>query len=120
MSYHAEETYDVYDETPRTARKAHACDACKETVAPGHTYYRIFWRYDGSAKSIKRCLKCQRIHEHLRALGADDEMWPSETLSCGEEYEKHWGVKPPPEIAAIAFMTQGEAQTALRASQGAP
>jgi hypothetical protein len=42
-------------------------------------------------------------------------MWPDEKLSCGEEYEKHWGCPPPDEIAALAFATPQELQT--RASQ---
>lgn len=107
MSYHCDERYDVYDERRTTARKAHECDACDQVIAPGDIYYRIRWVYDGSADGVKRCIRCQFIHEHLRELG-DGEMWPAERLDCGEDYEPHWGHKPPEHIAALAFWNRGE------------
>jgi hypothetical protein len=110
MSHYAEETYAVYDERARTAAKEHRCDACCETILPGHRYYVIGMVWDGEARSYKRCLRCQRIHVHLRALGYDNELWPDERLDCGETYEAHWGVEPPPEIAALAFATPAELQ----------
>lgn len=112
MSYHCDERYDVYDERRTTARKAHECDACDQVIAPGDIYYRIRWVYDGSADGVKRCIRCQFIHEHLRELG-DGDMWPAEKLDCGEDYEPHWGRKPPEHIAALAFWSRGESLPAV-------
>ncbi len=103
MSRSCDETYEVYDERLVRARKPHTCDACTETIPPGVFYTRIGTVFDGDVDSFKRCMRCQTIHEHLRTLG-DGEMWPDERLNCGEEYRAHWGVEPPPEIAALAFL----------------
>lgn len=113
MSYSAEEKYDVYDERRQRSRKARDCEACCETIRPGDLYYVIGIVYDGTAHSVKRCVKCQRIHEHLRHLG-DSETWPREKLNCGEDYEEEWGRPPPEEIQALAFMTPDEAQSSLK------
>lgn len=113
MSHSVDETYSVYDEESRRARKEHRCDACKEAIERGHLYFRIFILFEGTVETVKRCLKCQTIHKHLRNL-APGELWPDERLDCGEEYVEHWGVQPPPLIAAIAFMTQTEGQEQLQ------
>lgn len=114
MSYQGEETYEVYHETERRAAKEHRCAACKETIPIGHRYARVFIVYEGM-ESIARCLRCQRIHEHLRTLPDPDDweqdrMWPDERLNCGEDYREHWGKEPPPDIAALAFALPGEVQ----------
>lgn len=111
MSHSIDERYEAYIETLRVARKAHVCAACAEPIAPGHRYYTIRIVYQG-IEGLKRCLKCQAIHEHLRGL-EPGEMWPAEKLDCGEDYEEHWGGEPPAEIAALAFMTPEEAQREL-------
>lgn len=113
MSHSIDETYDVYNETSRIARKEHVCAACKETIRIGDRYAIVGIVFDGEAESVKRCLRCQEIHEHLRKLGAY-EMWPAERLDCGEEYKEHWGHEPPPEIAALAFATPEEMQARKR------
>lgn len=110
MSQSVDELYSVYTETERHARKAHTCDACGDPILPRHRYFRISWVFDGSADSVKRCLGCQATHVHLRKLGREDDMWPSETLSCGEEYMEHWGKPPPPHIARLAFASPDEKQ----------
>ncbi len=107
MSHCVDESYDVYAESRTTARKSHECDACDGPIAPGDIYYRIRWVFEGSADGVKRCIRCQFIHEHLRGLG-DGDMWPAEKLDCGEEYEQHWGRKPPPAIAELAFWRPGD------------
>jgi hypothetical protein len=112
MSQYCEERYEVYAENRTTARKAHECDACDGAIAPGDIYYRVRWVYDGSADGVKRCARCQFIHEHLRKLG-DGDMWPAEKLDCGEEYEQHWGVKPPAAIAELAFWRPGDPLPAI-------
>ncbi len=109
MSRYCDEKYEVYREQPRRAAKEHICSACGETILKGHMYCSVGWVFDGSAGGVKRCLRCQKIHEHLRGLG-DHDMWPDEKLNCGEEYTQHWGVEPPPDIEALAFVTGAELQ----------
>lgn len=111
MSCVFDETYAVYDERFPRARKPHTCDACHETISVGHWYARVGTVFDGRAETVVRCLRCQAIHEHLRTLSSpNDEVWPDERLDCGEGYEPHWGFSPPPEIAALAFVTPAEMQ----------
>lgn len=110
MSGLADGAYDVYDEAEPTARKNHICAACKEVIPRGHRYARIGAVFDGEAETIKRCLRCQTIHAHLRGLDEHGELWPDEQLNCGEEYSQHWGCEPPPEIAALAFALPAELQ----------
>ncbi len=109
MSHSFDEQYSVYDENFPKARKPHTCEACKEPIAVGHRYANVKIVFEGSAETVKRCLRCQEIHEHLRKLG-DGEMWPDEKLDCGEEYRDHWRKDPPPEIAALAFELPEETQ----------
>lgn len=110
MSVYADERYQVYQEHERRARKQHVCDACGDPILPRHRYFKISWVFDGRADSVKRCLGCQAVHLHLRKLGQKDDMWPSETLSCGEEYTEHWGKPPPEHIARLAFLSPEEKQ----------
>lgn len=91
MSYVADETYDVYQELKPKARKAHKCDACKETIPAGARYTRVSIIFDGAASSVKRCYRCQCIHEHLRSMGRKFDAWPDEKLNCGLKYEDEWG-----------------------------
>jgi predicted RNA-binding Zn-ribbon protein involved in translation (DUF1610 family) len=106
MSHYYDEQYSIYDETTRLARKEHVCSACQEPIRVGDKYVRVFILHDGGKEHLKRCARCQKIHAHLRGL--DDDMWPDERLNCGEEYENHWGEKPPDDIAALAFALPGE------------
>lgn len=114
MSHDVDDTYDVYLERDVVARKDHRCRACRETIARGDRYYRISIVFDGEASTVKRCVKCQAIHLHLRELGGYGtpygDMWPDEELNCGEEYAEHWGHAPPAHIASLAFMTPADAQ----------
>jgi hypothetical protein len=109
MSHSVDERYDVYNERERRAAKEHACDACKETIRKGDVYCRIFIVFMGDIMAVVRCLRCQKIHEHLRGLDPG-ETWPDERLNCGEEYREHWGEDPPPEIAELAFLSQDDMQ----------
>lgn len=109
--YEADETYAVYDERNVKARKAHRCAACGEPIKPGQRYYRIGMVYDRIAESLKRCQRCQRIHEHLRSVSdRGNREWPDERLRCGHEYEELHGEPPPDEIAALAFVLPDEMQ----------
>ena len=116
-----DELYEVYDEQRVTARKAHQCSACSETIRPGDRYVRVKMVFDGSAETIKRCARCQSIHEHLRdtAPGCGD-VWPDEKLDCGDSYEDVFGEPPPDEIAALAFWRPGDPPTSARAPKEAP
>jgi len=106
VSHYYDEQYSIYNETNRVARVEHKCDACGEPIRVGDKYARVFICHESSKENLKRCARCQKIHAHLRNLGED--MWPDERLSCGEEYEAHWGEKPPEDIAALAFALPGE------------
>ena len=108
MSHSVDECYDVYSEQRVTARKAHACDACREPIAAASTYWRIAIVFDGEAETVKRCERCQKIHMHLRSLDPGAS-WPAEKLDCGIAYRDHWEFDPPDEIAALAFALPGDA-----------
>lgn len=109
MSHSCEESYDSYVERHLTARKEHRCGACREVISPGHRYTRVYILFEREKETIKRCARCQKIHEHLRGK-APGEMWPDESLNCGEEYKAHWGEEPPEDIAALAFALPGEVE----------
>jgi hypothetical protein len=111
MSYEADEAYDVYREQQRKAIKEHTCSACKEVIRKGDSYWVITWIFDGYAGGIKRCLRCQTLHVHLRKLDPG-YMWPAEQLDCGESYEDEWG-SVPDEIIELAFITPDEAQNKI-------
>lgn len=117
MSHSVDERYAVYDERPSKARKPHECDACDEPIRAGDTYTRVRWIFDGSANGVKRCARCQFLHEFLRSHG-DGDMWPAERLDCGEEYEEHWGREPAPYIAALAFWRPGDPLPCVNACGG--
>lgn len=109
MSYTADETYDVYHERVVQARVAHTCAACREQIFAGQMYTKVSMVFDGRASSVKRCARCQKIHLHLREMGADCDAWPDERLGCGQKYEDEWGQPPPDSVAAAAFLLPGEA-----------
>jgi hypothetical protein len=103
----------VYDENFPRARVDHVCCACSETIRRGDRYARVTMIGERGDKPItwKRCLRCQKIHEHLREVCTREtggEQWPDEKLNCGHEYRELWGKNPPPEIAALAFALPGE------------
>ncbi len=107
MSHSCDETYDVYEERYRTAIKSHSCDACGLPIRKGDRYTTIAIVFDGRAERVKRCLRCQAIHEHLRDL-APGEMWPDERLNCGTLYRHEWDRSPPAWLEALAFWNPGE------------
>jgi hypothetical protein len=115
MSHEIDDCYQVYQETERAARKPHVCSACREPIRVGDKYCYV-WIVDGdsSTEQVRRCLRCQKIHEHLRKLDPGN-MWPDERLDCGEGYDEHWGEEPPQDIAALAFATADEMQARRRA-----
>lgn len=102
------EPYAVFDEERRVAGKTHMCDACDEPIAKGQSYVRFFGVWDGMAEAVKRCLRCQRIYQHLVDKGAPHDMFPAQRLDCGQTYRDHWDEDPPEDIAALAFALPGE------------
>lgn len=113
MSHYVEECYSVYKEKTVKARVDHICVACSECIERGHLYKRVSIVFDESAQTIKRCLRCQELHVHLRGLDLFGETWPNEDLKCGKDYREEWGDDPPEEIQRLAFITQSEAQEEL-------
>jgi hypothetical protein len=113
VSHCIEETYSVYKERCVRARKGHTCEACRDCIPAGDRYWSVRVVFDGSAETIKRCLRCQRVHAHLRELGRRHDVWPAERLDCGLDYEDEWGPLPE-DIARLAFVTghdlQGEGE----------
>lgn len=105
------EPYEVHNEKIVTARKDHKCDACGETIKTGCHYARFFGVHDGNAETVKRCMRCQRLFDHLVERG-DGDMYPAQRLDCGESYQDHWGEDPPEEVAALAFALPHEVQPA--------
>ena len=114
MSYSYSDTYDVYQEDIRKARKEHECSACELPIRPGDYYCAVFVVFDGKSKQFKRCGACQTTHKHLRELCEPNEMWPKEDLSCGLDYEEEWDSEPPDDIAALAFMSADERGALLK------
>lgn len=112
MSHSCDESYDVYEERDRTARKAHECDACDLPIRKGDRYTTIAIVFDGRAERVKRCARCQMMHEHLRTL-APGEMWPDERLNCGTLYRSEWDCDPPDWLTALAFWAPGDSLPAL-------
>lgn len=109
MSHAVDMLYDIYNEQHVRAHKEHRCGACHEAIAPGHTYWRVHIVFDGSARTVKRCERCQALHLHLRGISNDWDIWPDEELNCDQSYEEEWG-ELPPEIAALAFVRPEELQ----------
>jgi hypothetical protein len=109
MSHEISDTYEVYNEKGVVARKEQKCSACDEAIRPGDRYTKVFIVFEREVESLKRCARCQKIHEHLRGI-EPYEQWPDEKLKCGMEYKEHWGREPPLEIAALAFALPGDVE----------
>lgn len=63
------ETCAVWKETEHTARKAHKCDACEQTIAVGDRYTKHRSLYDGRWWSEAICKPC---NDDRRAFGKAD------------------------------------------------
>lgn len=85
-----------------TARKEHRCYGCSETIRPGDKHRRTAQLVDGEWSTYRHCRRCWAMLEALLAEGHESVQWD---LNCGEVWEN-----PPPEIAALAFMTRDEMQ----------
>lgn len=116
MSHGIDSSYAAYEETCRRAKKEHRCSACSAAIQPGHRYFYVFTIWEGSHRTYKRCVRCQRMHEALRAICLKEtfgEEWPNEALDCGHEFKERWGHDPPEWLARLAFLTDDEAQKEL-------
>lgn len=109
MGYGYDETYAVYNEQKTKARKPHTCSACEETIQPSHTYWRVSILFHGDWRSLKRCERCQAVHNHLKEILSYRDEWPEEDLNCGMDYEDEHGPMPT-EVAELAFVTQEQMQ----------
>jgi hypothetical protein len=96
---------DAYSEKWRKARKEHQCCACHETIGAGHRYHYLSGIWEGEPEEFKHCARCWKIYELLvdRAREQGNDVAPSLLLDCGTVWKD-----PPDEIAALAFVTQGE------------
>jgi hypothetical protein len=116
VSHEGDEPCAVYEQTSRTARKQHTCDACGSAIAVGQRYAYVFLIWDGARYQYRRCPRCEAIHAHLRAKCSAEcgGRWPDEELNCGEDYADNWGEEPPPEISALAFWLPGDPLPAVK------
>ena len=57
MSYEFDETYALYQESVRLARKEHVCSACKEIIRKGDKYARVFIVDSEGPETLKRCAR---------------------------------------------------------------
>ncbi len=118
------DTYDcepiaVQDQEVRRARKEHRCSACRETIRRGDLYERDFAVWGGSANVVKRCMRCEALYQELCKLHVNsDDLGVDWELRCGHTFEDVFQRPPPPELAALAFMTKDEAQSLAAALRG--
>ncbi len=98
------EPYEFESSCWHRARKEHKCSACHEVILRGDRYWKFVGKFDNTMDTVNHCARCHLIYEHLCQTSGNDEA-PMLTLDCGHDYEN-----PPPEIAALAFVTRQEAQ----------
>ena len=94
---------------PRASRP-YKCQACEEQIPCGCRYAYIAEKWDGEVNTMRRCLRCDGIYQHLlkKWRAGDNPDPPDPYLACGHEYSEVHGEEPPPEIAALAFALPGE------------
>ena len=104
----ADGTCDIWNETVRTARKAHRCFGCKaETIRPGDRYVETRTLFDGSWEGWKHCMRCHAMWKAIHAV-ADFDEHIDPGLDCGETWESAGRGVLPERIAALAFWLPGE------------
>lgn len=100
----ADGTCPIWEERELTARKAHACMACRQAISPGHRYHRVDSMFEGHWDHWVHCLRCWAIYDAIRArLPPYEPICIDPRLNCGELW-----ADPPPEVAALAFLLPGE------------
>jgi hypothetical protein len=105
MCYDDYECEDIASEW-RRARKEHRCFACRETIRPGDRYHFTAQKYD-DFDVFKHCARCWAMIGAILHAGAGSVQWD---LNCGTPWEEAFEREPPPEVAALAFLTPDEAQ----------
>lgn len=92
----------------RKAQKEHACYACSEKIRAGDSYHHtsLMGYSDDRPNVFKHCARCWMICEALWAAGANGIDFG---LNCGETWADNVMLENP-EPAALAFLTQDEAQ----------
>lgn len=60
-----DERATVYNTEQRIARKAHACDECREPIHARERHEYISMLFDGAWSSFRMCLTCQEIGDHF-------------------------------------------------------
>lgn len=98
----------------RRSRRDRHCYACDETIARGMLYAHESICYDGRWSTTNRCGRCEAIYQHLLEV-VDSYTAVASLLDCGHDYEDEEaiGKPPPPEVAALAFVTPREATELL-------
>lgn len=97
---------EVWCDAWRQARRAHKCCACSEGIRPGDRYHYASWVHDGRAGSFKHCARCWAIFLAL----TDQIEVVDPRLACDTTWEDAFYEPPPPEVAALAFVSRDEAQ----------
>ena len=57
---------DVMRETTPKARKRHKCVECSRPILTGSHYVRASIVYDGTAETIKTCMRCAAVRRALQ------------------------------------------------------
>lgn len=96
----------------RRARREHTCSACHRTIARGHAYAITRSLFEGRWDQFKHCGRCDRIYLAL-VDRLDYDVWVDPRLACGTEWRDAFYGDPPPDIAALAFVTEAEASALL-------
>ena len=76
---------EVFTEKIRTARKAHRCCECHESIEPGESYEWVKGLWDGQWFTFKTCQCCQ---EDRQRMSDADVCWTYGGLQ--EEWENLW------------------------------
>lgn len=92
------EPAEVWNETPRKARKKHECSSCGGVIQPKETYSVHFSLCDGEPRSEKICEPCRQAREEFsdahEALTPTPSYFPrmlGECVAEGDpESEKRW------------------------------
>ncbi len=88
---------DVWNETPRKARKAHKCYCCRRQIQPGETYIYHSSLFDGHWTWEKCCAECEADRVEFAAAHGGARMNPgsfpemvNECISEGDEEDSRW------------------------------
>lgn len=58
---------EAHSRSLRKARKAHRCDECFRSIAPGETYEYVWGKWEGDVSTFKTCPRCLKLREWLQA-----------------------------------------------------